>query len=83
MDGKKKIMRLNSVTSLVRLFNRLKQTFSLFIGGQQLYFQREFHNANIQLFQVQENILFTLKALGVVAYLPLTLRDEWVSRSFI
>ena len=73
----------NKITSLVRLFNRLKQTFSLFIGGQQLYFQREFHNANIQLFQVQENILFTLKALGVVAYLPLTLRDEWVSRSFI
>lgn len=55
----------NKITSLVRLFNRLKQTFSLFIGGQQLYFQREFHNAKIQLFQVQENILFTLKALSV------------------
>ena len=73
----------NKITSLVRLFNRLKQTFSLFIGGQQLYFQREFHNAKIQLFQVQENILFTLKTLGVVAYLPPTLRDEWVSRSII
>lgn len=73
----------NKITSLVRLFNRLKQTFSLFIGGQQLYFQREFHNANIQLFQVQENILFALKALGVVAYIPPTLRDEWVSRSFL
>lgn len=76
-DGLKGVFKmLIEDNKLVRLFNRLKQTFSLFIGGQQLYFQREFHNAKIQLFQVQENILFTLKALGVVAYLPPTLRKK-------
>lgn len=59
----------NKIASPIRFFNRLKQTFSLFISWQQLYFQRKFHKANIQLFQVQENYLITKKAMGVVAYL--------------
>lgn len=73
----------NQITSLVRFFDSLKQTFSLFIRRQQLYFQVKFHNTNIRLFQVRENYLVTLKAMGVVAYLPTTQSDGWVSRSFL
>ncbi|MGH2563501.1 MAG: hypothetical protein ACRDE5_03245, partial [Ginsengibacter sp.] len=60
----------NQVASPVRFLNSLKQRLRLFISRQQLYFQRKFHKTKIQLFQVQENYLFTLKAMGVVAYLP-------------
>ena len=73
----------NKITCFVCFFNGLKQRFSLFIRRQQLYFQREFHNANIQFFQVPENYLVILKAMGVVAYLPPSLRHQWVSRSFL
>ena len=83
-DGLKGVFKmLIEDNKLVRFFNGLKQRLSLFIRRQQLYFQRKFHKANIQLFQVQENYLITKKAMGVVAYLPPTLRDEWVSRSFL
>lgn len=44
----------NGITSPVCFFNRLKQTFSLFISRQQFYFQRKFHNANIGIFQILE-----------------------------
>ena len=74
----------NQIAGIVCFFDCLKQRLSLFIGGQQLYFQSEFHKAKIKLFQVQENILLTLKAMGVVAYLPPTPSAMgWVSRSFL
>ena len=66
----------------IRFFNRLKQTFSLFISRQKFYFQRQLHAANIRnIFLYQKIIINFVKQFNYGAAIPPihAKGDEWVS----
>ena len=75
------------ITNSISFPHRIENQVSLFISRQKFYFQCKFHSI-INTYKYTKSFLYqkiilnliTLKALRV-AYLPSTLRDEWVSRS--
>ena len=67
----------NSITHLISLLNGFKKNFFLILGWQELYFQCQFHNANIILSNNRRFVTRNNAKAG--AFLSQSLRHQWVS----
>ena len=75
----------NYIASQICFLNGIKQIFRLFICGKKFYFKSQFHsyiNSTKKLkIQILEKTIIGNAKAG--AFLPSTLRDEWVSCTYI